>query len=395
MNTNLKIFLGFLVIIVSIYFLLNKKKRNPYRNLDQNHKLMETFLNKTASGRECIPWKNAVNYTEYGNSRECRNPEKDVNGSWCYTDSYGNYDYCDSFEPGCMKMKVLEGCFTPDKNGYELVIYNSQPFNDKFLELDKIVDSTNQIWVLDQSGRFLRSARKSKYLNFSWENRINDSFNNYDVGIGPDQVFNITGIGVKMGGYRVKSEQGRSSLAGSEVCYLFLKNNTDLKRNRMIKCLSSEKINIQGTKDEDYLQLEWKDDNLREYLNLGKKINVTQNNTLISIHKEKMKDTGGILWGDIVFGKDNEGIIEFSSMGNTFPDSKFYSNSDVTTTNESENKYLNVSNKDFFSSGTLYFTHKMFHRLNQQTVEKSDEGMNIILAYLNGKVEENKLEEEQ
>ena len=233
MNTNLKIFLGFLVIIVSIYFLLNKKKRNPYRNLDENHKLMEPFLSKTVSGRECIPWKNAVNYTEYGNSRECRNPEKDVNGSWCYTDSYGNYDYCDSFEPGCMKMKVLEGCFTPDKNGYELVIYNSQPFN-KYLELDKIVDSANQIWVLDQSGRFLRNARKSKYLNFSWDNRINDSFNNYDVGIGPDQVFNITGIGVKMGGYKIKSEDGTSSLAGSEVCYLFLKNNTDLKRNRMI-----------------------------------------------------------------------------------------------------------------------------------------------------------------
>ena len=33
-----------------------------------------------------------------------------------------------------MTMKVLEGCFTPDKNGYQLVIYNSQPFNDKYLD---------------------------------------------------------------------------------------------------------------------------------------------------------------------------------------------------------------------------------------------------------------------
>ena len=226
MNTNTKIFLGFLVIIVSIYFLLHKKKKNPYRNLDENHKLLENFESKTASGRECLPWKDAVNFTEYGDSRECKNPEKDVNGNWCYTDSHGNYEYCDSYDPGCMSMKVLEGCFVPDKNGYQLVIYNSQPFNDKYLEIDQIADSTNKIWVLDQSGRFLRTAKKSKYLNFTWDDHINDSFNNYDVGLGPDQVFNITGMGVKMGGFKVKAESGSSSLSASEVCYLFLRNKS-------------------------------------------------------------------------------------------------------------------------------------------------------------------------
>ena len=111
-----------------------------------------------------------------------------------------------------------------------------------YLEIDQIADSVNQIWVLDQSGRFLRTAKKSKYMNFTWEDHINDSFNNYDVGIGPDNVFNITSMGVKMGGFKVKSDDGASSLAGSEVCYLFLRNNSDLRRNRMVTCLSSEKV---------------------------------------------------------------------------------------------------------------------------------------------------------
>ena len=44
-----------------------------------------------------------------------------------------------------MNMKDLGGMFNPDKDGYQIVIYNSQPFNEDYLELDKIVDSTNQI----------------------------------------------------------------------------------------------------------------------------------------------------------------------------------------------------------------------------------------------------------
>ena len=81
MNTNIKILLGFLVIIVLIYY-LSKKRQNPYRNIDNNQLLLENFATKTASGQECIAWENAVQFREYGNSKTCRNPEKDVNGNW-------------------------------------------------------------------------------------------------------------------------------------------------------------------------------------------------------------------------------------------------------------------------------------------------------------------------
>ena len=60
--------------------------------------------------------------------------------------------------------KFLKDALSLIKMGIKLVIYNSQPPNDKHLEIDQIADSTNKIWVLDQSGRFLRTAKKSKYL---------------------------------------------------------------------------------------------------------------------------------------------------------------------------------------------------------------------------------------
>ena len=96
MNANFKIFLSGLIIIVVAYFLIRRRK------------ILEGFSTKTASGKECIPWKDAVQFREYGNSRNCKNPENDVNGSWCYTDTYGNYEYCNSYTPGCMNMKILK-----------------------------------------------------------------------------------------------------------------------------------------------------------------------------------------------------------------------------------------------------------------------------------------------
>ena len=82
-------------------------------------------------------------------------------------------------------------------------------------------------------------------------------------------------MGVKMGGFKVKAESGSSSLSASEVCYLFLRNNSDFRRNRITSCLSSEKINIQGVNDNDYIQVQWKNDDLRKYINLSKKMDIT------------------------------------------------------------------------------------------------------------------------
>ena len=153
MNANLKIFITGFIIIVVAYFLIVKNRTN-------RGKILEQFKTKTLTGKECIPWKNAVQYRDYGESKTCKNPEKDVNGNWCYTDTYGNYEYCDEYADACMKVKVLDGCFTPDKNGFQIVIASSQPFKEPYLDLDKVVDSTNQIWCLDKSGRFLRTTKK-------------------------------------------------------------------------------------------------------------------------------------------------------------------------------------------------------------------------------------------
>ena len=244
MNTNTKILLGFLVIIVLIYFLSNKRQ-NPIRNVDNNHLLMENLSTKTNTGQECIAWENAVQFQEYGKNKSCRNPESDVNGNWCYTDSYGNYGYCDSVDPGCMSMKVLEGCFLPNKNGYQIVIYNSQPFNEPHLEIDMIADSINQIWTVDKSGRFLRSTKKSKYVNFHWENMVSDSLNNYEPE--SSNIYNIAGLGLKKGGFVDTFESGDdkiTSMEVSEMCYLFLKNNNSHAENKIMNCLFIQKIQI-------------------------------------------------------------------------------------------------------------------------------------------------------
>ena len=47
MNACFKIFLSGLIIIVVAYFLIRRRK------------ILEGFATKTASGKECIPWKNA------------------------------------------------------------------------------------------------------------------------------------------------------------------------------------------------------------------------------------------------------------------------------------------------------------------------------------------------
>lgn len=82
MNTNLKFLLLGLIIIVVAYILITKK----------NKKNIEQFNNKTHNGKKCIDWEKAIQYKNY-DGNNCRNPENDINGSWCYTDQYGNFDY--------------------------------------------------------------------------------------------------------------------------------------------------------------------------------------------------------------------------------------------------------------------------------------------------------------
>jgi hypothetical protein len=401
MNTNIKILLGFLVIIVLIYFLSNKRQ-NPYRNLDNNNLLLEKFTTKTSRGQECIAWENAVQFQEYGKNKTCRNPENDVNGSWCYTDSYGNYGYCDSFEPGCVNMKVLEGCFKPNKNGYQLVIYNSQPFNEPHLDIDMIADSVNQIWVVDKSGRFLRSTKKSKYVNFIWEDMISDSLNNYE----PDNsnIYNIAGIGLKRGGFLDTFEsvdEKITSMEVSEMCYLFLKNNNSNAENKIMTSFFSKKINIQ---DDDnslkYHNLTWDNSNLvnRKYINLGKKMMIDQDKNIFSIHNEKINKGKGMTWGDIVIGRnDGDNDIKFNLIGNTFPkDITATTPKNEIVTDEPATKEFNIlSNKKFFSPEMYQFVNKKLYELNEAINKQDSKSLEDILDYLNGRITEGLSTEEK
>ena len=163
MNLILKVLIVTLIIIVIGIYLRNKS-------------LTEHFKTETNNKKRCYPWSKSVQFKYLAESAEegeeenyntCRNPENDINGNWCYTDQYGNYDYCDSFDPGCMKLNILEGCFSVDPDNYELVVYNSQPFEEDHLELGQVVDSFNYIWCIDKGRRYLRIANKKGYINYT------------------------------------------------------------------------------------------------------------------------------------------------------------------------------------------------------------------------------------
>mgnify|MGYP001308473570 CR=1 FL=1 len=98
-----------------------------------------------------------------------------------------------AFSASLQLVKILEGCFNVDKNGYQLIVYNSQPFNDRHLDLDMIVDSVNQIWTVDKSGRFVRSTKKSKYVNFIWQDIDNHHYQIKTMRMAPtaDQLFSV------------------------------------------------------------------------------------------------------------------------------------------------------------------------------------------------------------
>ena len=58
---------------------------------------------------------------DYGESQqEQKYQEKDVNGNWCYTDTFGNYEYCDEYADALYESKSFRECITPDKNGFQI-----------------------------------------------------------------------------------------------------------------------------------------------------------------------------------------------------------------------------------------------------------------------------------
>ena len=124
---------------------------------------------------------------------------------------------------------------------------------------------------LDKSGRFLRSAKKSDYLNFEWGDMVSDSLNNYD----PNSTifFLISGFGVKKGGYVDTQKNNRdeevNSLMASEVCYMFLRNYFSKERNCLMRCILSEKINIQSLNPNYHINIGWRNSE-RNNLNLRK-----------------------------------------------------------------------------------------------------------------------------
>ena len=191
--------------------------------------------------------------------------KRDINGSWCYVDTLGNYEYCGEYEPSCMNLDILDTNFIPDPEGYQIVISNSQPFPEPYLELDKIVDSANQIWCLDKMGRFLRYANKSGFVNYQWENLITDSLSKYDPSI--ESSYFISGFGVKMGGYpEKKSNSDVKSLGCFRKMLSFFKNTSNDSNNKILKCTTDTPIHLQDTKKhipvsckgEDYLVLDKK-----------------------------------------------------------------------------------------------------------------------------------------
>ena len=353
-----------LIIIVVAYILITKK----------NKKNIEQFNNKTHNGKKCIDWEKAIQYKNY-DGNNCRNPENDINGSWCYTDQYGNFDYCNKYKEGCMDIKILDSCFNPDS--YHMVISKSQPFNEEYLELDKIVDSSNYIWCLDKSGKFLRIANKKDYINYQWTDLINDSLYGYD----PTGDFNIiSSFGVKQGGYietrKNNSNKEENSVVASEVCYLFLKNVYD--EHKMVRCFVGDKINIHD--DSNKLAIE---SSGSRKIEMGKKIMIDKKGYIFGIHKEKFgkkeKKENGVFWGDMIIGKEDASgkTIEFNFLGNTFDKNK----------DKNLEKTIKLEGSDnLFDGNILSFVQKYSYELNESLTipEKIEE---IILKLLK---EENK-----
>lgn len=377
MNIKFKIFLLGLIIIVT-FFLIRKHSL-----------ILENFytesLTPTNTGLQCIKWKDAVQFREYGDSNKCKNPTNDINGSWCYTDTHGNFDYCDSYNPGCHRNKILEGCFTPDPDKYEMVISNKQPFEENYLEIDKIVDSTNKIWCLDQSGRFLRNANKSDYINYQWNDIVNDSLNGYDYVNKPDEFFIISGFGVKKGGYtdtrKNNKNEEQTSLVASEVCYLFLKNSNE-NENKMMRCFSSEQINIHNSNNK--IDISFADDDRSTPINLGKKIMIDKKGYIFGIQREKIKNDGkftGLYWGDIVIGKENDDgkEIKFNIFAETktLPDILNETITDLDNTEET-----------FFKRDILKFVNKYSYLLNDAIQQNDTENLDKIISILNGSTNE-------
>ena len=101
---------------------------------------------------------------------------------------------------------------------------------------------------------------------------------------------------------------------------MFLRNYFSKERNCLMRCILSEKINIQSLNPNYHINIGWRNSE-RTYVNLGKKIMVDDNGNIFGIHREKYCVYGkGINWGYMVIGmEDDIGEIKFSLLGDTFP----------------------------------------------------------------------------
>ncbi len=397
MNQISKVLIIILIIIVLSIYLLKKNKKNT----------IENFKETTKNEESCYPWSKSVQFKYLANTqkkvetresyKECRNPENDINGSWCYTDNLGNYDYCDSLKPGCMKLDIIEGCFKPEENQYKLVIYKSQPFEEDYLELGQVIDSFNYIWAIDKGRRSLKITNKKNYINFNgWSDIVVDNLKDYDPKI--PNVFFITSIGVKTGGYKDtfnnKSNEEEISSEGSETCYLFLRHNKRRTENKMVKLYPSYMINIQGEDNNIRKEVKFMNDK-RQYLDLHKKMFIEKDNKIIGIHREQIHNGKGITWGDLVIGKQNGELYEFNLVGNTFPEKAYK----LTRGELSYNGFKNLgisekrplifrSNKyngeHFFDSKVLYFVSYSLSKLNQILKTNNHQKINKYFDILKG-----------
>ena len=179
-----------------------------------------------------------------------------------------------------------------------------------------------------------------------------------------------------------------------------LKNNNDNLDNKMMRCILSEQIKIQESLSTNYIPLEWNNGETirREYINLDKKIMIDGEGFIFGIHKEKIKDGNGLMWGDIVIGENNDaGGITFSLVGDTFPEhlDKDVSNINIDEASEAATEaakeaggeatvtFTVLNNKRFFSPKIIQFCNSVYHKINETLIKKDGRKIDNEINYLN------------
>ena len=125
---------------------------------------------------------------------------------------------------------------------------------------------------------------------------IGDSLHSYNPN--STRFYLISSFGVKKGGYvdtqKNNKEEEVTSLTASEVCYIFLRDYNSRESNCFMRCILSEKINIQSLSPSYHINVGWRS-NERTYVNLGKKIMVDDNGYIFGIHREQILNGRGYI----------------------------------------------------------------------------------------------------